>query len=60
MSMLEIYKEARTDIQAIYRSRLMTEIILSLNEGIKNLSQLREITGSTSQALIPKIRKLAL
>lgn len=56
--MLEIYKEARTDIQAIYRSRLMTEILLSLNEGMKNLSQLREITGSTSQALIPKIRKL--
>jgi predicted transcriptional regulator len=48
MSMLEIYKEARTDIQAIYRSRLMTEILLSLNEGMKNLSQLREITGSTS------------
>ncbi|WP_440947839.1 helix-turn-helix transcriptional regulator [Methanosarcina sp. T3] len=48
----------RDDVQAIYRSRLLTEILLSLNEGSRKLSQLRENTGSTSQAIIPKLRKL--
>lgn len=58
MGILDIYKKAGNDVQAIYRSRLTTEILLSLNEGNKTLSQLREITGSTSQAIIPKIRNL--
>ncbi|WP_238380857.1 hypothetical protein [Methanolobus vulcani] len=58
MSIFESYKETITDIQTLYRSRLIIEIILSLNEETKTLSQLRDITGSTSQALIPKIRKL--
>ncbi|WP_305064675.1 helix-turn-helix transcriptional regulator [Methanococcoides sp.] len=58
MDILEIYRKAGDDVQAIYRSRLITEILLSLDEGSKTLFQLREITGSTSQALIPKIRKL--
>lgn len=58
MDILEIYRKAGNDVQAIYRSRLITEILLSLNGGSKTLSQLREITGSTSQAIIPKIRKL--
>nr|WP_135605354.1 transcriptional regulator FilR1 domain-containing protein [Methanococcoides sp. NM1] len=58
MDILEIYRKAGNDVQAIYRSRLITEILLSLNEGSKTLSQLREITGSTSQAILPKIRKL--
>ena len=58
MNHFEIYKKMDDDVQAIYRSRLLTEILLSLNEGSKKLPQLREITGSTSQALIPKLRKL--
>ena len=58
MNGFEIYKKMGDDVQAIYRSRLLTEILLSLNEGNRKLSQLREITGSTSQAVIPKLRKL--
>lgn len=58
MDILVTYRKAGNDVQAIYRSRLITEILLSLNEGSKTLPQLREITGSTSQAIIPKIRKL--
>ncbi|MDD3247668.1 MAG: hypothetical protein PHF18_12575 [Methanosarcina sp.] len=58
MSGFKIYREMGDDVQAIYRSRLITEILLSLNESSRKLSQLREITGSTSQAIIPKLRKL--
>jgi len=58
MKSFEIYREMGDDVQAIYRSRLITEILLSLNESSRKLSQLREITGSTSQAIIPKLRKL--
>lgn len=58
MNTFETYKEMRDEVQAIYRSRLITEILLSLNEDGKRLIQLREITGSTSQAIIPKLRKL--
>ncbi|MDD2339726.1 MAG: hypothetical protein PHG79_05555 [Methanosarcina sp.] len=42
MNGFEIYKKIGDDVQAIYRSRLLTEILLSLNEGSKKLSQLRE------------------
>jgi predicted transcriptional regulator len=55
---LAVYEKIREEVQLIYRSRLQTEILLSLVEGSKTLSQFREITGSTSQAVIPKIRKL--
>ncbi|AKB19014.1 transcriptional regulator, ArsR family [Methanosarcina sp. WWM596] len=58
MSGFKIYREMGDDVQAIYRSRLITEILLSLNESSRKLSQLREITRSTSQAIIPKLRKL--
>ncbi|WP_292390658.1 helix-turn-helix transcriptional regulator [Methanosarcina sp. UBA5] len=58
MNSFEIYYEMEDNLQAIYRSRLLTEILLSLNESSRKLSQLREITGSTSQAIIPKLRKL--
>lgn len=58
MNDFEKYNEMEDDLQAIYRSRLLTEILLSLNDSSKKLSQLREITGSTSQAIIPKLRKL--
>jgi len=58
MNSFEIYNEMEDNLQTIYRSRLLTEILLSLNESSRKLSQLREITGSTSQAIIPKLRKL--
>ena len=57
-SPLEIYNEYHDDIQAIFRSRLLTQVLLALGSGSKPLSTLREITGSSSQALIPKIRQL--
>lgn len=55
---LEVYEKIEDELKSIYRSRLQTQILLSLGDGEKNLSQLREITGSSSQAIIPKIRKL--
>ncbi|ABE52040.1 helix-turn-helix transcriptional regulator [Methanococcoides burtonii] len=58
MDFLEIYRKDGDDVQAIYRSGLTIEILLSLNEGSKKLSQLREISGSSSQSIIPNIRRL--
>ncbi len=55
---LDIYDEYREEIQAIFRSRLLTQMLVALGGGTKSLSDLREITGSSSQALIPKIRQL--
>ena len=52
------YTRIMGDIQALFRSRLQIQILLALADGTKTLSQLRDITGSSSQALIPKIRKL--
>jgi len=56
MKILDVYDTMMEEIQSIYRSRLQIQILLSLYEGDKTLAQLREITGSTSQAIIPKIR----
>ncbi len=59
MNNLEVFEQYNKAIQSIYGSRLMVQILLSVEEeGGTPLSTLREITGSTSQALIPKIRKL--
>ncbi len=58
MDALCTYKTVKNEVQTIYRSRLQTQILLSLNEGKQKLSQMRVITGSTSQAIIPPIRKL--
>jgi len=58
MTLIDTYSEVMGEIQSLYRSRLQIQILLSLYEKNRTLSQLREITGSTSQALIPKIRKL--
>jgi len=55
---LEAYKDIRECVQSILRSRLQTQILLSLCGGMKTLGQLREVTGSSSQAIIPKVRKL--
>jgi predicted transcriptional regulator len=53
-----VYGKIEDEIKSIYRSRLQTQILLSLNEENKTLLQLREITGSTSPAVIPIIRIL--
>lgn len=58
MTSIAIYGKIEDDIKSIYRSRLQTQILLSLLAGNRTLLQLREITGSTSQAVIPKIRIL--
>lgn len=58
MDPLEVYNAHFKLIQSIYSSRLKIQILLSVAGGQKNLSELREITGSTSQAIIPKIRSL--
>jgi len=58
MEPLEVYNANFKLIQAIYSSRLKIQILLSVAHNPKTLSELREITGSTSQAIIPKIRRL--
>lgn len=57
-SPLFAYNDVRMGLESIFRSRLQMQILLSLEEGCKTLSDLREITGSSSQALIPRIRAL--
>ena len=58
MDPLEVYNANFKLIQSIYSSRLKIQILLSVANNPKNLSELRDITGSTSQAIIPKIRSL--
>lgn len=58
MNNLEVFERHDKAIQSIYGSRLMIQILLSVEDEGTPLSTLRDITGSTSQALIPKIRKL--
>lgn len=58
MEPLEVYNTSYKLIQSIYSSRLKVQILLSVAGNPKTLSELREITGSTSQAIIPKIRSL--
>ncbi|MDD1717556.1 MAG: DUF1724 domain-containing protein [Methanoregulaceae archaeon] len=58
MRPIDVYKKMRREIQSIYRSRLQVQILLSLGEKNQTLSEIREITNSTSQAVLPKIRKL--
>jgi len=58
MHTLEIFNEYQDIIQKIFRSRLMLQIMISLGEGSKTLAELRGLTGSTSQTILPKIRFL--
>lgn len=58
MNILKIYDSMMDDIQSVYRSRLQIQILLSLIEKSQTLAELRDVTGSTSQAIIPKIRIL--
>ncbi len=57
-SPLFAYNDIRSGLESIFRSRLQMQILLSLGEGCKTLSDLRTITGSSSQAIIPRIRAL--
>ena len=58
MDTLEVYEKHHKLIHLIYSSRLKIQILLTLIGGNAPLSRLREVTGSTSQAVIPKIRTL--
>jgi predicted transcriptional regulator len=58
MDSLKIYEKHKKNIHSIYSSRLKIQILLTLLHKKTSLSELREVTGSTSQALIPKIRNL--
>ncbi|MDD1712457.1 MAG: DUF1724 domain-containing protein [Methanoregulaceae archaeon] len=58
MTPIEIYEHHHKFIHSIYSSRLKIQILLTLLSGSTSLAKLREVTGSTSQALIPKIRNL--
>lgn len=58
MDPLEVYNNTYKQVQSIFSSRLKIQILLSVAGGSKQLSELRDVTGSTSQAIIPKIRSL--
>jgi predicted transcriptional regulator len=58
MDSIKIYEKHQKLIHSLYNSRLKIQILLTLLHHNASLSQLREVTGSTSQALIPKIRSL--
>jgi predicted transcriptional regulator len=58
MEPLDVYNNNYKLIQSLFSSRLKIQILLSVATGPKQLSELREVTGSTSQAIIPKIRSL--
>ncbi len=58
MEPLDVYNKNYKLIQSIYSSRLKIQILLAIAKEPKPLSELRDVTGSTSQAIIPKIRSL--
>lgn len=58
MDSLEIYDQHSRLIHSIYNSRLKIQVLLTLLQGKASLATLRSVTGSTSQAVIPKIRSL--
>jgi predicted transcriptional regulator len=58
MDSVEIYAHHQKMIHSLYSSRLKIQILLTLLHSKASLSRLREVTGSTSQALIPKIRNI--
>jgi predicted transcriptional regulator len=58
MDPLDVYNTNYKLIQIIFSSRLKIQILLAVSTGPKLLSELRDVTGSTSQAIIPKIRGL--
>jgi predicted transcriptional regulator len=55
---IRTYEDVQEKINRIFRSGLQIRILISLGEGTKTLSDLRDITGSSSQAILPIIRKM--
>lgn len=58
MDPLPVYGKNARLIHSIFNSRLKVQVLLALKKGDSTLTALRDVTGSTSQALIPKIRSL--
>jgi predicted transcriptional regulator len=58
MDPLSLYGKNARLVHSIFNSRLKIQVLLALQESDAPLSVLRDVTGSTSQALIPKIRSL--
>jgi predicted transcriptional regulator len=58
MDSIKIYEKHQKLIHSIYSSRLKIQILLTLLHNTASLGRLREVTGSASQAVIPKIRGL--
>jgi len=58
MEPLGVYNTSYKQVQSLFSSRLKIQILLSVASGTRQLSELREVTGSVSQAIIPKIRNL--
>ncbi len=58
MEPLGVYNTTYKQVQSLFSSRLKIQILLSVATGPRQLSELREVTGSVSQAIIPKIRNL--
>ncbi|MDK2974715.1 MAG: hypothetical protein PWP08_1086 [Methanofollis sp.] len=58
MDNLEIFARHHDTVQRVFRSRLLLQIMISLGEGSKSLADLRAVTGSTSQSILPRIRFL--
>jgi len=55
---LAIYHKIQDEMESLFRSRLQIQILLSISDGTKTLADLRKVTGSSSQALLPLIRKM--
>jgi predicted transcriptional regulator len=60
LTAIKTYEDVQDKINRIFRSGLQIKILISLGEGTKTLSDLRDITGSSSQAILPVIRKMEL
>lgn len=58
LGLLEIYGEFCDEIQSIFRSGILMQVLIALDSGEKTLADLRSVTGSSSQALLPRIRQL--
>ncbi len=53
-----IFNTYQDGIQKLFRSRLLLQIMISLGEGDKTLTEIRGVTDTTSQTILPKIRYL--
>lgn len=58
MDTLGIFNTYQDGIQKLFRSRLLLQIMISLGEGDKTLTEIRGVTDTTSQTILPKIRYL--